>query len=662
MVRKTLTNILIGASLIGNLSFNSSCNYEKPKTKQIEKQTFSEDTLTNKAIEYYYKGNYELAKNNFQKYLEIKTSKNDSQGIANGFNNLGLVLSAQGKYNEATENYTNALKIYENLSDSLNISKAYNNLGLVFDAQKKNDKALEYLRKDSSINSEILSREPKNTSVKTGLSITLITIGTIFDKQKDYDKALKYYFSSLEIANKTSDKMQQSICFNNIGEAYRKKGNLSEAFDYYNKSIKINKELDDKEVLAFNLLNLGLIYSENKNHSKAIESLEKADSISLEIGNPSLQKDIYENFSLVYKEKKDYKKSLEYHVLFSEMKDFLINEESLKQVAELETIYQTEKKENENKLLKKDNQIIEEKNQKQRWGLLGLGAFLGLAGIFSYSLYKSRKKIHKAKEIIEEKNKEITDSMNYAKNIQKSILPRDEEFNRLLPENFVLYKPKDIVSGDFYWLTEKLDKIYFAACDCTGHGVPGAFMSMLNSKLLDNAINEKQIEKPNEIFNYARNEIINSLKSKGEIGEQKDGMDAVLCALDKKNNLLEFACANNSLYLIRNNELIEHKGDKMPVGYSDNLKDFSLKKIALQKNDLIYISSDGYGDQFGGPNEKKFMKKNLKELLLSINQKPMSEQKEILNKTIEDWMAHINPKNKKPYEQTDDLCVIGLRI
>ena len=139
-------------------------------------------------------------------------------------------------------------------------------------------------------------------------------------------------------------------------------------------------------------------------------------------------------------------------------------------------------------------------------------------------------------------------------------------------------------------------------------------------------------------------------------------MDAILCAWDKKTNTLEFACANNPLYLIRNNELIEHKSDKMPVGYSDDLKDFSLKKIALQKNDLIYISSDGYVDQFGGPNNKKFMKKKLKELLLSINQKPMSEQKEILNKTINDWMAYINPENKKPYEQIDDLCMIGLRI
>ena len=674
-MKKTLTNILIGTSLVSSLLFNSSCNYEKPKTEQIqeksqegtavssfEESSLGEDTLLKTAANFYYKGDYNSAKKIYSDFLEIKKNKNDSLGIAKGFQGLGLIFYSQGDYNKSSEYYITSLKIYENLKDSLRSSNIYVGLGLLYLNQNKFEKALEHLRKDSLIKSEILLREPENLSLKNNLSNTLNNLGMIFDEQKEYEKALKYYFNSLKLSKEANNKSQEAICYNNIAIVYREENHIEKAYEYYQKSLTINKELEDKAGATSNFINISDLYLEKSNYFSALENLKKADTLAKEINSLDLFKDIYLNFSEVYELKGDLDSALKYYKKFSETKDSLLNSESLKQVAELETKYQTEKKELENTALKKDNQIVEEKNKKQQWGLFGLAAFLGLGGVFSYSMYKSRKKIKKSKKIIEEKNKEITDSINYAKNIQNAILPNELETKKLLGEHFIFYKPKDIVSGDFYWTAEKSDKAYFAACDCTGHGIPGAFMSVLNSRLLNNAIEEKQIEKPNEILNYVRTEIINSLKSKGKSGEQKDGMDAILCAWDKKTNTLEFACANNPLYLIRNNELIEHKSDKMPVGYSDDLKDFSLKKIALQKNDLIYISSDGYVDQFGGPNNKKFMKKKLKELLLSINQKPMSEQKEILNKTINDWMAYINPENKKPYEQIDDLCMIGLRI
>ena len=432
-------------------------------------------------------------------------------------------------------------------------------------------------------------------------------------------------------------------------------GNISNAIvhEILEKAIN-NKEITDKSGEALVLMNIADIYRIKKNFSQSLKNLESSLEIAQEINSPDLLKDIYLTFSETYEAKGNSDSALKYFKKFSELKDTLLNLESFKQVAELETKYQTEKKEAENELLKKDNEVKEAKNEKQKYGLFGLAGIVATLGGLGAVLYKSRKKIHKAKKIIEEKNTEITDSINYAKNIQTSILPRDEEFKRALPDSFVLYKPKDIVSGDFYWLNEKDEIIFFSASDCTGHGVPGAFMSMLNSRLLNEAVNEKGIEKPNEIFNYVRKNIIDSLKSTSKIGEQKDGMDSILCAWDKSQNTLEFACANNPLYLIRNNELIEHKGDKMPVGFSDILKDFSLNKISLQKNDLIYISSDGYKSQFGGKKGKTFQSKNLKELLLSINKKPMTEQKEILDKTIEDWRGNL--------EQVDDILIMGLRV
>jgi len=649
MIKKTLAGILLGANLI----FNSCENYEKPQTNKIIEKQFPEDTLTNKAIEHYSKGEYELAKKDFQKYLEIKTQKNDSSGIARGLNNLALVLEVQGNYEKASENYTNALKIYENLQDSFKISKAYNNLGIVFDKQGKDDKSLEYFDKSLDI------KKALNDSL--GVSLVLNNIGTIFDKQNKNEMALIHYFNSLKIAEKINNEAQKADCYNNIANIYRKEDNLGKALEYFQKSEKINKNVGDKRNLAINLLSIGEIYLKNKDPSQALLHLNKSLSLAQEINSPELLKDIYKIFSETHEDQNKPDSALKYFKLFSEIKDTLFNEQGSKQINELMTIYETEKKEADNEMLRKDNQIIEEKNEKQQWGLLGLGAFLGLSGLLAYSFYRGRKKEKQAKEIIQEKNKNITDSIKYASEIQQSFLPEKKTIEKLLPDSFILYKPKDIVSGDFYWLAEKNNKTYFAACDCTGHGVPGALMNALNNSLLNEALNVKQIEKPNEIFDYVREGIIQSLKSSSEAGEHKDGMDAVLCSWDKQKNTLEFACAKNPLYLIRDNELKEFKEDKMPVGYQEDSKPFSYNKIELKKNDLIYIFSDGYSDQFGGNvsnkdfgEGKKFMKKNLKKLLLSIQKEPMEKQKEILEEKIENW--------KGTLEQADDLLVMGIKV
>lgn len=679
---RSLTNILIGTSLIGNVLFNSCDKSKIEQSKQLEnsqiyqesspedtaassnwESSLGEDTLLKTAGNFYLKGEYDSAKENYSKFLEIKTSKNDSLGIAKGFQGLALIFDAQGDYNKAVKYNLNALNIYENLKDSFRISQTSNNLGIIFDNQKKYEKALEYYNKSIKI------REKVNDSL--GISQTLSNIANIFEKQKDFDKAFKNYFSSLEIANKINNKNQQAICYNNLAKILLEQEHLEKAFGYYQKSLIINQELGNKNNIALNLMNMGDIYRKKGEYGQALKNLNKALEVSDEV-SPDLLKDIFQTFSQTYEANGDVDSALKYYKKFSELKDTLLNSENSRQTGELEAKYQNEKKELENISLKKDNELNETKIKQQKRNLWGLAGILGLTtalGLISYRAYRTNKRakriiekqkkiVEEQKEIVEEKNQEITDSINYARNIQNSILPRDEEFKRLLPESFVLYKPKDIVSGDFYWLMERPEKnkIYLSASDCTGHGVPGGFMTMLNSRLLSEAVNEKQIEKPNEIFNYVRQNIINSLKSSSQIGEQKDGMDSVLCSLDKNSKTLEFACAHNPLYLIRNNELVEFKAEKMPVAYSDKLKDFTLNKIDLQKNDLIYIFSDGYGDQIGGPKEKKFMKKNLKQLLLSVHEKPMNEQKEILNKTIEDWIS------AGKTGQMDDILVIGVKI
>ncbi len=266
-----------------------------------------------------------------------------------------------------------------------------------------------------------------------------------------------------------------------------------------------------------------------------------------------------------------------------------------------------------------------------------------------------QKDILKQKEIIEEKQKEIIDSINYAKRIQFALLASEDLLQRNLPEHFVLFNPKDVVSGDFYWATQTDEGFIYITADCTGHGVPGAFMSLLNISKLSQVINEKKVTRPDLILNNIRTEIIKVLNAEGSKEESKDGMDAVLCKLDIKNMKLEYAAANNSFYIIRQNKLIVCKPDKMPVGkgHDDSIL-FTYNQIALEKGDVIYTFTDGYADQFGGPKGKKFKYTQIQDVLLSIYHLPMNQQSDILYNKFQDW--------KSKLEQVDDVTIIGIRI
>jgi len=263
--------------------------------------------------------------------------------------------------------------------------------------------------------------------------------------------------------------------------------------------------------------------------------------------------------------------------------------------------------------------------------------------------------------VLEEQKKEITDSIHYAQRIQTAVMPDIETIRKKVPEYFILFKPRDIVSGDFYWLADKGNKIVIVAADCTGHGVPGAFMSMLGVSFLNKIVNEKNIYSAGKILDQLRDNIIIALSQTGAEGEQKDGMDMGLCVIDFDKKNMEFAGAHNSLYMIRDDELTETKADRMPVAHYEKLDNFTGHTIDLKKGDRFYMFSDGYPDQFGGPRGKKYMSKTFKNQLLSIREKPMTEQKEILDKTIEEWKAIPDPDGK-PHEQVDDIIVVGIHI
>lgn len=258
--------------------------------------------------------------------------------------------------------------------------------------------------------------------------------------------------------------------------------------------------------------------------------------------------------------------------------------------------------------------------------------------------------IEHQKHLIEEKQKEIVDSINYAKRIQYALLAHEDILKQNLSDYFVFFNPKDIVSGDFYWSTQKDDRFYLAVCDSTGHGVPGAFMSLLNIGFLTEAITEKGIEKPNEVFDYVRQKLTDSISKEG----QKDGFDGILICINRKTNKLSYASANNNPVFVSNSLLDEKPGDRMPVGVGINKDNFKLFEIDIRSEDILYLYTDGFADQFGGPKGKKFKYGQLNQLLLDISQKQLSVQKQILQDTFNNW--------KGALEQVDDVCVIGLRV
>jgi serine phosphatase RsbU (regulator of sigma subunit) len=276
-----------------------------------------------------------------------------------------------------------------------------------------------------------------------------------------------------------------------------------------------------------------------------------------------------------------------------------------------------------------------------------------------------RDEIETQRDHVMQQKQEITDSINYAQIIQRAVLPEEELITKALPDHFILFKPRDIVSGDFYWFKQIKNHAVIVAADCTGHGVPGAFMSMLGISFLNEIVSKSRFDSAGEILNRLRHKVKTSLKQRGEKGESKDGMDIALCIVDLEYNMLQYAGAYNPLLIVRPNgeqpELIEVKANRQPIAIHMKEEDFKTNEIQLQKDDTFYIFSDGYIDQFGGEKGQKFKTKHFKNLLLSINDKSIAEQKEILDETIESWRS--NPGiNGVPHEQVDDILVVGVRI
>jgi serine phosphatase RsbU (regulator of sigma subunit) len=412
-----------------------------------------------------------------------------------------------------------------------------------------------------------------------------------------------------------------------------------------------------------------------KKYDDANHYISQSLSMLKSIGFKDGIKDAYSSLSDLFERQGDFKQAYNYRKLYSEMKDTLLNEQSSKQLTEMNSKYESEKKDKE--LIKKDAEITKQQTEAEKQIILRNAFIMGftLVLVLAFFIYRGYRQKQKANKLLDEKNEKITDSINYAKRIQESILPPLEEIKKFLPASFVLYQPKDIVSGDFYWfhnpvpLESVSGEIFIAAVDCTGHGVPGAFMSMMGYNLLDQVVKKNHICQPAMVLNELSKLVVESLRQTEQLGKVNDGMDIAMIRLMVNNeksasekvnqkplyDRLEYAGAHNSLYLIRNGILHETKADKASIGFSlEKSFCFTNHTISLEKDDCLYIFSDGFADQKGGPANEKFYYQPFRALLVEIHQLSMEEQEKKLQKVFSEWKGN--------RAQIDDMLVIGLKV
>lgn len=447
----------------------------------------------------------------------------------------------------------------------------------------------------------------------------------------------------------------------NIGLLYNYMKNYDLAMTYYIQAYKIWTSRNDVYSTAINLSYMAMTFNNIKQYKRACDTATKALQMAQTTGAISTQIDLHSYLSESYKNLKNYEKALYHFTRTKQLADSVKSDENIKAFTETQLKYSFYKQQLQDSLShvltvnKKEEQIKAEKTIKY-FSFGAIAVFIILL-FFLFKGYREKqeanKLIIKQKEIVEEKQKEIIDSINYARRIQTALLAGEKILSENLNEHFILYLPKDIVSGDFYWATKRGNKLFLAVCDSTGHGVPGAFMSLLNIGFLREAINEKNIESPEEVFNQVRQRLIDNISVEG----QKDGFDGILICIEftfNKQLKLTYAAANVSPVIIRGNNLIKLQCDRMPVGEGEIREKFTLHHIDCNPGDVLYLYSDGYADQFGGPKAKKFKYKQLNNLLLDFSHLPMNQQKQLLEKSFNQWKGDL--------EQVDDVLVAGIRL
>ena len=583
--------------------------FEKDSIEKLRKNFYRGAYYNMKGICFYLLQRNSECLNMWLKAEKIAQIENDTNFLLRTNMNIAIVYSSTGKNKEALKIYNDLKKIFENKKDTVGMITASLNISTIL---KEKDTVIQLM--NSALE---LAYEFKGKNLLT--NIYAILSATYLDTNSkntfSLSKSKQCLDSLIHYANKQKNNEYKKFYYSTISDYYILKKQYDLALINAKKGAELSKEMTgliSPEMLS----TLYQIEKKLKNYKKAIMYLEEMVENKDSLDKLSAKEDLVK-----YESEKEF-----------EIKQKL---DSLKHIDEIRI------------------QQAEIKTQKTIEGVLFIGILLVIS--FLVFVYKQLNNTKKQKDLIEEKQAEITDSINYAKKIQDAMMTSSVYLKETLPKSFILFKPKDVVSGDFYWIyKDQEENIFFTVADCTGHGVPGAFMSMIGTSLLNEIIIEKGLKDTDKILGEMRSQIIKSLHQE-EDGGQKDGMDISLCKLNIKKKLVEFSGAHNSLIHISEDELYNYRGDHQPVGLLlGDKKPFTKHEVKLKKNDMLYIYSDGYQDQFGGEKGKKYMGAKFKKQLLRINKESTDKQLKLLEEEFKSWTHN--------YEQIDDVCVMGVRI
>ncbi|MDQ3047678.1 MAG: tetratricopeptide repeat protein [Bacteroidota bacterium] len=647
--------------------------------------------LNNSGYEAMQRGDSYEAIKYYNQALEIMKSNNDKNGMATELVNIGMIFRQEGNISKALEYYHNALRIQLETGDKNGMAASYNNIGYIFDSQGESANALNYYEKSLKLYQEINSKD--------GIATASANLGYIHSTQLDpackenqeacrkasMIKAIEYLNRSVALREEINDPHGLASSLNILGGIYDEYGDPlckssveecrktsdKKALEYYQRALELRAQEGHTAGLAFSYSSLTKHFMNNGQPEKALEYGLKGLSISYELGDPERIKDAAFLLNQIYEKQHQYEKSLEMLKLSMQMNDSVLNAETKRNAIrkgfqiEYEKHAATDSIRNVAKISEeriRSEAAITQQRSYTYGGLIGFVLML-LVAVISFRAFRNKQRANliiteqkalteQQKVIIEYKQKEIIDSINYAKRLQEAILPPKEFIASHLPENFIIYQPKDLVAGDFYWSEYRNGNFFIAAADSTGHGVPGALVSVVCGNALNRAIKEFGLNIPGEILDKTRELVLETFERSSK--EVKDGMDISLLCINMETKEVSWSGANNPLWYIFNNELKEIKPDKQPIGKTDSPNPFTTHRIVYEKGTQFYLFTDGLADQFGGPHGKKFKYKQLASLFISNSGLEQQEQSKQIFQTFTDWKGGL--------EQVDDVLLIGVRL
>lgn len=616
-----------------------------------------EDFHINKKIE-------KICRLNLQKKLKPSRKKYFTISLIIACNHIGSNLTDHGDYQTALKYHMEALRLSLKLKNKKREASSYTGLGNVYGIIGHHQEAIDYYRKSYAIYAKLKDY--------TMSAVGLNNIG-IENSYLGYDdSAIYYYRLSLKYTDLKDYPYDYSTTLNNIGSIFYDANQHDSAMYYFTEAMKIAEELNYEDNQALLSNNIANIYLSRNEYAKAEELFLRAESLAIKSGTILYSLDANSGLATLYQKTHQLDKSiacLERQLLLT---DSIYNQEAKQMALEEsfqldmqtvrieDSISKAKQKEISDLQLKSKNEEIANQKNKQIILFGGLALVFIFAG-FMYNRFRITRKqkgiIEEQKLMVEEKQKEILDSITYAKRIQKAILPGDKMMLQWFPNHFVFYRPKDIVAGDFYWMESNEEYVFLAVCDCTGHGVPGAMVSVVCHNALNRSVREFKLTDPGEILNKTRELVIEEFEKSDE--DVKDGMDISLIVFEKKslnqkNKRFQWAGANNPLWILEKDNMKELKADKQPIGKYINPKPFHSHTIDLDEGQMIYLFTDGFADQFGGEKGKKYKYSSLQKLLIQTSREDLEKHGQLLDNDFEKWKGKL--------EQVDDVCIIGLRI